>query len=794
MVNLFVAAALFAGQALAGGTASPKPPPPPKVDLSTLPASASVKQKGADGKEHPVHARLLAEKPTVAAGETVRVGLHLTQKKGWHTYWKSPGEIGQPTTIAWSLPTGASVTPHVYPIPQRFDQEGMVSFGYEDQVLLISELTLPADLPPGAHTLKADAGWLVCETACIPGEASLALPLEVAPPGTKTAVGPLAPLFEHFAAQHPADPATVEGVTFETALSVSGVTPNGTFRAALLARPTGDAKLQPPGKLQWPTFTPIAGQEWMVDAVTVRATEDGGILAVIQADAFEPEPLPTDDVVGGLFQLKVGDRWVRTEVTLPLPWVADGATETKAALFDIQTLPPAGGAEGDGDASGSPSGDRSPDLASMAVVTPEAPAIGGMSLLMNLALAFVGGLLLNIMPCVLPVLTLKLYGLVEQADVGRAEQRKAGAAYTAGILVSFLALAAAILVLRIAFGVEVDWGFQFQYPPYVAALATVVFAFGLSLFGVFEIPAFGVGAASEAAGREGPVGYFFTGVFATLLATPCSAPFLGTAIAYAFTAPAPVLVGIFAMVGLGLAAPFLLIAWVPAAYRLLPRPGAWMDGFKQLLGFTLIATTVWLVGVLMTQIGPDRTTWFLAFLVFVALGCWAFGRIGGLGSSGPRQLAGVATGLGITAAGAVFLLDLAPAEAAATCDDGEVRTSLDFADEVPWQPFTEERVAALAGRPVFIDFTADWCLSCKVNERVVLETAPVRAAMAEHGIVPLKADWTRRDPTITEWLRRHNKAGVPFYLVLPADPEAAPIALPEVITPKMVIEAFAAAR
>ena len=286
------------------------------------------------------------------------------------------------------------------------------------------------------------------------------------------------------------------------------------------------------------------------------------------------------------------------------------------------------------------------------------------------------------------------------------------------------------------------------------------------------------------------MGYFFTGVFATLVATPCSAPFLGTAIAFAFQAPTPLLFLAFTAIGLGLASPFLIIAWVPAAYRLLPRPGAWMEAFKQLLGFTLMGTTVWLFDVLGAQVGPDGATGFLGFLVFVSIGAWVFGRWGGLAAEPVEQLRALAAGAVIAALGGWWLLDLTPAEAA-TCDDGAVVSAdLSFDHEIPWQPFHEQRVAALAGRTLFLDFTADWCVSCKVNERTVLESQAVRDAMGRLKVVPLKADWTRRDAIISAWLERHQRAGVPMYLVIPPSGVEQAILLPEVITPDMVIEAL----
>ncbi len=410
-----------------------------------------------------------------------------------------------------------------------------------------------------------------------------------------------------------------------------------------------------------------------------------------------------------------------------------------------------------------------------------------------LLLAFVGGGILNIMPCVLPVLTLKLYSLVAQQDSGASHRKSAGVAYSAGIVASFLVLAGLVVALKFSFGSSVGWGFQFQYPGYVAALATLVFAFGLSLFGVFELPALGANQAAQASSREGMAGYFLTGVFTTLLATPCSAPFLGTGMGFAFSLPAWGIALFFAAAGLGLASPFLVIAFLPGLMRFLPRPGAWMETFKQLMGFTLMATTVWLVDVLGAQVGRDGVTGFLVFLTAVGLGGWFFGRFGGPTQPRSRQAATFVGAVILSVAvGWRFLkLDFAEAEAAAS---GPVDVAdLSFDEHIPWQPFSNDQLAALDGHTVFVDFTADWCLTCKVNEKTVLSTDTVRQAMASRGIVPLKADWTRKDAEITTWLERYGRAGVPFYLVVPADRSKAPIPLGEVITPQSVVEALDAA-
>jgi len=767
----------------AAGSAPPPPSRPPSVSFEGLPASASFQEIDPEGKKHPVLARLLADRQVVMAGESFRLAVHLQQKEGWHTYWKSPGDVGQPTRIEWKLPPGWQAQPFEFPVPLRFEQEEIasVSYGYDDQVLFFSEVTVPADAAAGTVLLEAKAKWLVCEVSCIPGQAQLKLPIEVVAAGAAAkGAGRYAPLVQHFAEQHPVHPTSISDFAIEASLSVSGVKAEQPFKVAIRVTPTGERKVKAVSTAgTWPAFAPIVKLTGMLMDSSITTGEDGAITVMLEAESFEMEgeELPTDEHIGGLLQLKVGEEWLRTEVTVPVPWVsADQQVDTsQSGMF---------AALGDDD-------DSAGDGAGMAVGSADvAAAEGGAGrFLWMLLLAFAGGILLNIMPCVLPVLTMKLYSLVEQQDISTAERRAAGVAYSAGIVCSFLALAVAVIVLRLSFGQDVLWGFQFQYPVYVAALAGVVWLFGLSLFGVFEVPAFGANQAADASAREGTFGYFLTGVFATLLATPCSAPFLGTGMGFAFSLSTPGVLLFFAAAGLGLAFPFLVIAVVPALFRFLPRPGAWMETFKQLMGFTLVATTLWLVDVLMGQVGADGGIGFLAFLLFVAISAWIFGRWGAATETGARQLGALAVAIGVGVLGGMLFLDLEMAEDVPVGAEG-LSTDLDFSDAVPWQPFSEESLERLSGTTVFVDFTADWCLTCKVNEKTILESLAVREGMAELGVVPLKADWTRRDEVITKWLRRYGKAGVPFYLVVPADRSRANIALPEVITVDTVLTAL----
>lgn len=782
LVLWLIVLGLFA-PAHAGGRSVPPPgvDPPPAADFAGLPASASVQKVGADGKPHPVHARLLADVTEVRPGRPFRLGVHLTQAPGWHTYWKSPGAVGKPTELRWSGPEGTTFGAHAFPAPTWFELSGIVSYGYEDQVLLFAEVTPPAELPPGEATFSVEASWLVCEVQCIPGDAQLSLTLPVVAGDAAPPASPYAALFDHFAATHPTPAEAVEAYTVQVAIDRTAVRSGDEFKVGLLLTPTGTGTVEAkPTHGAYPLFTPLATPGWMLTGEPV-VTElgDGTVRVVVPGVALASETTPGVERAGGLLQVKVDGRWIRNEVTVAVPFAAEGeaVAANPSPIFDDASLAAVASASGPPPAA-SASGD-------------------GPGLLPMLGLAFLGGILLNIMPCVLPVLTLKLYSLVGQADIAATERQRAGLAYTAGILVSFLVLAVGVVLLRESFGMSVGWGFQFQYPGYVIALGTIVFIFALNLFGVFEIPTPGATAMSEASQREGLGGYFLTGAFATLLATPCSAPFLGTGMGFAFTLPPWGIALFFLAAGFGLAFPFLLIAFVPALFRHLPRPGAWMETFKQFLGFTLIATTLWLVDVVYAQTGREGGTGFLIFLASAGLGAWVYGRFAGVTASAHRQAAVLAIAVAIAAFTGRNVLKTTLA--ADECEVGPVAANADpatlsFAEDIPWQPFSEAAVDALAGRPVFIDFTADWCLTCKVTEKNVLDTETVRNAMSEYGVVPLKADWTRRDDTITAWLRRYGKAGVPFYLVIPADRTKAAIPLPEVITPDLVAEALADAR
>ena len=491
--------------------------------------------------------------------------------------------------------------------------------------------------------------------------------------------------------------------------------------------------------------------------------------AELQTFSFEVQPLAVYD----------GDVVILAEVKVPAGAPA-GAYPVKASLRyqacnDSQCLPPvtaeariqlsvgpggqpqhaglfaqAAAAAGGGDGGAPPGADKT---------APSAKTKPAGSLSVTLLLALLGGLILNAMPCVLPVLSLKIFGLVRSAGHGRAEVVRGTLATSAGILASFWALGLAAVGFRSA-GAAVGWGVQFQHPGFVAFLAVVVVLFCLNLWGLFEIP-LPQSLARFGGPREGIAGHFFSGLFATLMATPCSAPFLGTAISFALAQTAPVVMAVFTALGIGMALPYLLVAAAPGVARFLPRPGAWMDTVRGVMGFLLAAAAVWLFYVLSSQVAPEQLAAIQLGLLGIALFTWIQHRV----ASG-RAFRGMA-GAGVLAAIAITMVAaMGGSRGAAASPTGGTITGKP-AGLIPWVAFDRARAESLArgGQLVFVDVTADWCFTCKVNERLVLDTPEVARAFEEHGVVPMKADWTNRDDRIGAFLAEHGRYGIPFYLL-----------------------------
>ena len=435
---------------------------------------------------------------------------------------------------------------------------------------------------------------------------------------------------------------------------------------------------------------------------------------------------------------------------------------------------------------GAPTGRALPDLVaetgSSAAASGDgaAKALGAAGLAWMLFLGLVGGLILNAMPCVLPVLSLKVLGLVKSAGQSRRTVTAGALATALGILLSFWALALAAIVAKSA-GAAVGWGVQFQEPGFVVALTVIVLLFTLNLWGLFEIPLPAKLARAASGGpSEGLAGHFASGLFATLMATPCSAPFLGTAVGFGLAQPPITIFAIFTAVGVGMGLPYLALAAFPGASRLLPKPGAWMATLKMVMGFLLAAAAVWLLYVLSAEVAAETVAFVQLALLAMAAFLWLRHRA--VRTSAGRLLANLGTAAAIAAAVLLAIGGSAPAGGRATAG-GE------SAGLLSWTPFDRATAQALReeGRLVFVDVTADWCFTCKVNERLVLETEEVRGAFEEHSVIAMKADWTNRDSSIAAFLEEHGRYGIPFYLLY--RPGAEPFLFSELLTKEAVLTA-----
>ncbi len=413
-------------------------------------------------------------------------------------------------------------------------------------------------------------------------------------------------------------------------------------------------------------------------------------------------------------------------------------------------------------------------------------------LLLALLYGFIGGLILNLMPCVLPVISLKIFGFIRQAGDAPAKIFRHGLAFTAGIFAWFLGLGLVVLAIKAAGG-QATWAFQFQNPWFNLVISVVVFVFALNLFGVFEVvlPGRAAQAIDDTGGGEGYLPSFFQGVFATLLATPCTAPFLGTALGFAFSQPPAIILVMFASVAAGMAAPYLILSAQPAWLKVLPKPGAWMERLKQFMGFPLLATLIWLLFILGNQKGLEAVIWIAAFLLCLALALWLYGSFCGPVSKPRTRYISLILALLIAGLGTWHFGIKKFGASARSADSAQVQDK----DGIPWVPFTQKALDELLAdnKAVFLDFTADWCISCKFNERTAIDRPAVRAALTEAEITPMKADWTNSNPEITAALAEFGRVGVPFYILYPAGRANEPIILPEILTEQIVLDAIAKA-
>ena len=677
-----------------------------------------------------VRAELVAHAPEgLQAGKPAWLGLKIEHKPHWHTYWKNPGDSGLPTTLNWTLPAGAGAGEIDWPTPQRLPIGPLMNFGYEGTLLLPVALTVPAGLQGDTLTVKLAAEWLVCKDVCIPesGEFTLQLPVNAATAGH-------AALFEAARAARPQD---VPGARAEAALEGGELVVRvAGLPAAWQGRELG--------------FLPETPGVIVNAAKPATAWADGTWTARVPVDAMRsesPTTLPavliTDGQPAGL----------RVAVAVTTPWPALAAAPAAPALGNAQI-----------DA---------------------APAAAPPGFWLAIGFALVGGLILNLMPCVFPVLSLKVLGFA-RTGADRRAQLTGGLAYTAGVVLSFVALAGLLLALR-AGGEQLGWGFQLQQPAVVAVLAALFTLIGLNLAGVFEFGSVLPSSWAGAQARHPVADHFLTGVLAVAVASPCTAPFMGASLGAAITMPTLQALAVFAALGLGMALPYLAASAWPALARALPRPGVWMQHFKTLMAFPMFATVVWLVWVLGVQVGIDGAVALLGLLVALAFVAWAIGSP----TLGPRARGGFgAVAVLLLAAALVWALPALRSDAMA----GGTGSGTAAADEA-WQPWSAERVAQAQaeGRTVFVDYTAAWCVTCQFNKRTTLAAADVKGAFEANKVLLLRADWTRRDPAITAQLTQYGRSGVPVYAVYTPG-AAGPRLLSEILSVDEVLGAIGAAR
>jgi thiol:disulfide interchange protein len=683
------------------------------------------------------HVQLLLSADTAKPGDTAWAGVDLKMDAGWHTYWKNPGDSGIATTIKWDLPPGVSAGEIQWPLPEKLPPAEVTTYGYENEVMLLVPLTLATNLPPGPLVLRADVAWLECMEQCVPGSANVEATLTI---GSEKKFSADAAAIESWKSKVPQ-------TTNYFLLQAWWEKPaNGETRPLMIGNPL--CKIEQNLIYNSVEFFPDTSDQFEVQANTEVIGANSNRLLIRKLVKKFSGDWPKE--ISGVLVTQTGNYSGGYEINLS---VSDRAPTAKTILPKSNTG--------------------------------ETPALPLM-----LLYAFIGGLILNLMPCVLPVIALKILGFVSEAKSEPRRVRKLGLIYTLGVLLSFLVLAVVVVGVKAA-GHHAGWGMQFGSPIFIVCLTTLVTLVALNLFGVFEVTLGGraLDAAGTLTSRHGAAGAFFNGVLATILATPCTAPFLGAALGFAFAQSASVIVLIFLTVGLGLSAPYVLLSWNPAWLKFLPKPGAWMEKFKIAMGFPMLATVVWLFNIAASSYGKN-VLWLGVFLVVVAFAAWIFGEFFQRGRR--HQTTAAIVTLILLGGGYAVALEKELDWRNAMPEAGTTGSLKESADGIDWQRWSPEAVAKARteGHPVLVDFTADWCLTCQVNKKTSIEISSVRAKLKEINADAFVGDYTHFPDDITLELNRFNRAGVPLVLVYPKNPDAEPIVLPEVLTPGIVLNAL----
>jgi len=692
-----------------------------------------------------VKARLISESNAIGPGQSIWVALELDIRDGWHTYWRNPGDSGQATQLAWTLPAGIAAGDIVWATPHRFEIAPLVNYGYAKHAMHLVKITAAPDLKAGAPLdLAAKATWLVCADVCIPESVGLHLRLPVQS-GGGSADPAVAPLFAAARADLPGNaPATSEAKIQDGKLVLT------------LGRDWGATLSQ----VRSLAFYPYDDGAIEYAAPQTLTRKDGSIELSTKLGYQPPKSGPVRGVLIATERSGNDSLSVPIEIAATL---APGAAAAAGAAAAPRFVPMHAGA------------------------APAPPHERATPLPVLLLLAALGGLILNLMPCVFPVLSIKAIGLVEQAKKHPAAVRTKGIVFAAGVITSMLALAAVLLALR-AGGEQIGWGFQLQSPLFVTLMMYLLLAVGLNLSGVFEVGGGLAGVGDALTQGDSYRASFFTGVLTTLVATPCTAPFMAAAVGAALTQPPLVALCVFAALGLGLSLPYLLLSLAPWLRRALPRPGAWMDTLKQVFAFPMYASAAWLLWVLAQQTSSIGLGAALAGAILVGLAAWAYQKSKGV-SLGSR-VAALATAIAAVLAAIVLPVRFANVAAAAPAP----QSSAAGASSEQWQPYDAARVAELRARgtPLLVNFTASWCLTCLVNERNAFADPEVQRVFREKGVTLMKGDWTNSDAAITKALADFGRAGVPLYVVYNSKPgSGTPVVLPQLLTAGIVESTFA---
>ncbi|WP_348071190.1 thioredoxin family protein [Polaromonas sp.] len=663
-----------------------------------------------------VRAELLAWAPDgVEAGKTVWVGLQLAHIPEWHTYWKNSGDSGLPTLLEWTLPTGVTAGEIAWPTPKKIPIGTLANYGYESTVLLPAPLKIAPGFNADSLDVRLQASWLVCKKECIPQEGDFTLRI---PARSSTASS--SPVF---AAAFAASPKPLPSAGSQVDVGANSIKvalrglPAGLQGKTLEFFPETGSVIEPAGAWQqawqgavWTAQLPLSGQR----------TESPRLMPVVVA--LDHSAYRIEAAVKG--------EWPAVAAAATVPPALEAALKANAALG----APPTG--------------------ANASSLTLIAALLG----------ALLGGIILNLMPCVFPVLAIKVMSFTKEKS--QSVRLAGGLAYSAGVVLSFLALGALLLGLR-ATGEQLGWGFQLQSPAVVAALAVLFTLIGLNLAGLFEFGSFVPGRVAGLQAKSPTLNAFLTGVLATAVASPCTAPFMGASLGYAVGLPVLQALAVFAAIGVGMALPYLAASALPAVARALPRPGAWMVTFKQLMAFPMFATVAWLVWVLGQQSGIDGAGALLALLVLMALVLWSL-TLKGRSRTVTATLSIALGAAGVWAVGQNVIKPLgAPSVVAAS------------GRWLAWEPGRVDQLTA-EGRSVFVDFTAAWCVTCQYNKTTTLANADVLADVDAKNVALLRADWTRRDPAVTAALSQLGRNGVPVYVIY--KPGRAPVVLSEILS------------